>query len=220
MKRPCSGGSASEVVIFGVNSQPRRQVWTITVTVMGAAGSSLARQLKLTQKAQTFVARPTPKPVTTPKPVPTAPPVAPPPAAAASPTAALLLSTTGVPSSGGAVTLSYSSVNASSCTLLSTPAIWAGADPATVNCNGSYAATVQAASAAQQWTLTFTATSASGQSAVSTQTLAELAPPFALNASWSGYVLPSSSAAFTDATGSWAVPTLNFADTPDGGESA
>jgi hypothetical protein len=111
-------------------------------------------------------------------------------------------------------------VNASSCTLLSTPAIWAGADPATVNCNGFYAATVQAASAAQQWTLPFTATSASGQSAVSTQTLAELAPPFALNASWSGYVLPSSSAAFTDAAGSWAVPTLNCADTPDGGESA
>jgi len=33
---------------------------------------------------------------------------------------------------------------------------------------------------------------------------------------WAGYVVPSSSAIFTDAEGNWVVPTLNCADTPNG----
>jgi uncharacterized repeat protein (TIGR02543 family) len=36
------------------------------------------------------------------------------------------------------------------------------------------------------------------------------------SSNWSGYILPSSTDVFTQASGEWVVPTLNCADTPDG----
>lgn len=142
-----------------------------------------------------------------------------PPAAPLSPTATLAIGTSSVPSTGGSVALNYSSSNASTCTLASTPAFWSGADPVTVECNGSYRANVSAATSARQWTFTFTASTSAGQSAVSSQTLIELAPSAAAqNLIWSGYVVPSSSLV-NDVSGAWTVPTLNCADTPNAGES-
>jgi hypothetical protein len=39
------------------------------------------------------------------------------------------------------------------------------------------------------------------------------------SSNWSGYVLPSSTAPFTEAEGEWTVPTLNCANTPNGNSS-
>jgi hypothetical protein len=139
---------------------------------------------------------------------------APPPA----PTASLSISTNSVPSTGGPVSLNFSSQNATSCTLASSPALWSGSNPAIVNCNGSYQANISQSTTQQQWTFTFTATNADGQSATAMQTLTELAPvaPAAYTSTnWSGYVVPSSSALITDAQGEFTVPTLNCASTPN-----
>jgi hypothetical protein len=69
---------------------------------------------------------------------------------------------------------------------------------------------------------TFTAANAAGQSAVASQTLIQEAPApptpaWAQSSNWSGYVVPSSSSPFTEASGEWTVPALNCAATPDGG---
>lgn len=142
-----------------------------------------------------------------------------------SPTATLSLSSNNLTSAGGIVTLTYSSENATSCTLTSAPAIWTSAtEPA--SCNGTYEYSVPAAATAQEWTFTFTASNAADQSAVSTQTLVEAAPaaptPQFDNPSpnWSGYVIPSSSAPVTGVSGDWTVPTLNCSDTPSGDVAA
>lgn len=210
VKLPCADGSAAETIVFKPNSATTRRVWTIYVIGSGASGVSLRRKVRVAQSAATPI-------VVKPPPVATTP-VATTPVAPTPPTAALSISASSVPSTGGSVTLSYSSSNASTCTLSSTPAFWTGADPATVNCNGSYAANAPATTSAQQWTFTFTATTSTGQIAVSSQMLTQAAPPASQNQIWSGYVLPSS-ALFTDASGAWTVPTLNCADTPSGGVS-
>lgn len=93
------------------------------------------------------------------------------------PTASLLLSPTSLPSSGGNIVLTYSSENASSCSLKSTPAFWTGSNPTTVACNGTYRATVSSAFSKLQWIFTFTATNAVGVSVSGSQTLTEQAPP-------------------------------------------
>jgi hypothetical protein len=74
----------------------------------------------------------------------------------------------------------------------------------------------------QQWTFTFTASNADGQSATATQSLEQLGPlgsSFTQTPNWSGYVIPSNSALFTDASGEWTVPTLDCSQTPDSGAS-
>ena len=44
-----------------------------------------------------------------------------------------------------------------------------------------------------------------------------ISPEFGQSATWSGYVIPSSSALITDASGQWTVPTLNCTVTPNSG---
>ncbi len=140
------------------------------------------------------------------------------------PTDALALSSNTITSAGGVVTLTYSSENATSCSLTSSPSIWASAtEPA--SCNGTYDDSVPSSTAAKQWTFTFTATNSDGQSATSMQTLVESAPaaltPQFDNPSpnWSGYVVPSSGELVTDVSGDWTVPTLNCSDTPNADSS-
>jgi hypothetical protein len=144
----------------------------------------------------------------------------PPPTSTPNPTATLALSSDSLTSAGGSVTLTYSSENATTCTLTSSPAIWTTTTE-TVACNGTYVDTVSKSTTAQEWTFTFTATSSSGVSTTQTQTLVELAassptPQFDNpNPNWSGYVVPSSSALVTDVSGNWTVPVLNCSDTPN-----
>ena len=139
----------------------------------------------------------------------------------ASPTASLTISTSTLTSAGGSITLRYSSTHASTCSLFSSPAFWSGSDPTTVSCVGATSATVVSNSVERQWTFTFTATNASGQSANSTQTLeqAALTPSFWHDTHWSGYAVPSDGALITDVSGEWTVPTVDCADTPNAYEA-
>jgi hypothetical protein len=119
-------------------------------------------------------------------------PASPPPPPTA-PTATLSLSTSSIPAAGAAVTLTYSSTNATNCTLASSPSLWT-TNPATVSCTGTYQLVVPASTTQSQWAFTFTATNASGQSAISTQTLTQAAPVVTTpttaytSPNWSGYV--------------------------------
>jgi len=135
------------------------------------------------------------------------------------PTATLLLNTNTLPATGGSITLDYSATNASTCTLFSSPALWPGANPATVSCAGSYSATLSSSTSGGQWNFIFSATSSDGRSATSTQVLTEQVPPFAQSPNWSGYVVPSASSLITEASGEWIVPTLDCAATPNSGVS-
>ena len=63
------------------------------------------------------------------------------------PTASLAASTSPLPSTGGPVTLTYSSTNASTCTLTSSPALWAGQNPTSVGRSGSSQGAVPSAAA-------------------------------------------------------------------------
>jgi hypothetical protein len=92
------------------------------------------------------------------------------------PTASLTLNEASVPPTGGTIVLRYSSKNASSCSLGSSPAFWNGSNPATVSCNGSYESPVPATMSGRQWTFTFTAASAAGESVSQSRTLTEQAP--------------------------------------------
>ena len=134
-------------------------------------------------------------------------------AAASQPTASLSLSSSSVPWTGGSVVLSFSSSNATSCSLSSTPAFGTASNPLSVACKGTYTANVPPSTSQQSWTFTFTAKNASGHSASTSQTLTELGVQISPN--WSGYVVPSSSALLTDVSGQWTVPTLNCAVTPN-----
>ena len=153
------------------------------------------------------------------------PPVSTPPTSSSAPTATLSLSSNTITSAGGIVTLTYSSDNATSCTLTSSPSIWTTAT-APAGCNGTYEDDVPSTTTAQEWTFTFAADNSDGQSATSSQTLVQSAPtaltPQFDNPSpnWSGYVVPSSSDLVTYAEGEWTVPTMNCADTPNGDVSS
>jgi hypothetical protein len=83
-----------------------------------------------------------------------------------------------------------------------------------VRCNGSYGTSLQAASFAVGWRLTFRARNARGQVAVVRRRLVMHAPPFAVSPNWSGYILRPGTAV-TEASGQFTVPTLNCADTSD-----
>jgi uncharacterized repeat protein (TIGR02543 family) len=138
------------------------------------------------------------------------------------PTATLSLSPNSLTSAGGTVILTYSSENATTCTLTSSPSIWTAATEP-VACNGTYQDNVASTTSSREWTFTFTASNTSGQSTTSTQTLVESAPitvPFSgqISSNWSGYVLPTTTLD-TEATGEWTVPRLNCADTPNGDSS-
>jgi hypothetical protein len=141
-------------------------------------------------------------------------PPPPPPAA----TAALSISANSIASTGGLVVLTYSSTNAASCTLSSSPALWAGSDPESVSCSGTYDEILAATATEKQWTFTFTATNSAGQPVTSTQTLTEQAPPPIQSPNWSGYVV-SPGPLITETSGEWTVPTLDCAVTPNAGAS-
>lgn len=135
------------------------------------------------------------------------------------PTANLTLSTTNLTAQGGTVDLTYSSQDATTCTLTSSPAIWTRATES-VDCSGTYQDFVSPASTSQAWTFTFTATNRAGESVSSIQTLVQSASAALTqvanpSTNWSGYVVPSSSALVTNAQGDWAVPTLNCGATPN-----
>ncbi len=95
------------------------------------------------------------------------------------PTASLTLNEASLPPTGGTIVLRYSSTNASSCSLGSSPAFWNGSNPATVSCNGSYESPVPATTSERQWKFTFTGTSAVGESVSQSRTLTEQAPTVA-----------------------------------------
>ncbi len=134
-------------------------------------------------------------------------------------TANLSISTNNISYAGGNVSLTYTSENASSCTLSSTPALWTGNNPATVSCNGNYSLTLGQSTSQQQWVITFTATASNGQSIVANQELTQEAPPqFQISSNWSGYVVPSAATLITATSGQWTVPTLNCSDTYNAGE--
>jgi hypothetical protein len=78
--------------------------------------------------------------------------------------------------------LTYGASNAESCTLSASPTLWPGDDPASVDCAGSYQATLSPASAATQWTFSFTAVNAAGISSTVTQIVTESAPAVTLAA--------------------------------------
>lgn len=92
-----------------------------------------------------------------------------------------------------------------------------------MDCSGTYTGNVAADANGQQWTFTFTATNAAGQSASATQTVTELAAPkptapsgAGQSPNWSGYAVPSS-VLITAVSGEWTVPTLNCSATPNSG---
>ena len=203
----CTSGHATVTVRPIANLSTSRVELTYAVRVQGSGATPVQRRIALAQSA----ARATP-PAATP--------------AAAPPTATLSISSVGVPATGGVIGLTYSSTNASSCSLSSTPALVAGSDPQAVTCSGTTAVTVPASSTAQQWIITFTAANAAGQSASSTVTLTQQAPPpppptfWAQSTNWSGYVIPSNGPPVTEVSGQWIVPALNCTATPNAGASA
>jgi len=134
------------------------------------------------------------------------------------PAAGLVLLPSTLPSGGGRVSAVFTSRNAVSCTLASSPALWSGADPAKVKCKGTHTLELAPTAGRRQWTLTFRATGRNGKSATVRRRLTEsapLSPPIGANSSWAGYVVPST-AVVTSVSGDFVVPTLNCAVTPDG----
>lgn len=221
----CASGAASVTIPAIPNIYKSPLHLTYAVRAKAGAGGMVQRGVTLRQAAvprskpssSSSSPPPSPLPSTTPDPTPSSSPPAAPPSPA--PTATLTLFPSSVPSTGGQVAAIYSSTNATSCTLDSSPAAWSGADPATVGCSGTSTFSVPATTSPQQWTLTFTATG-SGQTATATKTLIESGPTVPTGSStssnWAGYIVPSS-ALITGASGSFTVPTLDCSATPDGG---
>jgi len=141
-------------------------------------------------------------------------PASPPPPPA--PTASLTIGPQSLAYSGGTVTVTYSSSNATRCSLSATPTLWSGANPLSVACDGTTTLEVPATVSERQWTITFTATGATGRSATATGTLTQEAKPFLESPNWSGYVLPSSGIV-TAVSGTFTVPTLDCSQTPTAG---
>ncbi len=130
-------------------------------------------------------------------------------------TAALSISPNSLAATGGQVTLTVTSTNATSCEISSTPAFWDGSSRLAVSCNGAVTEAVSPVTDPQQWTFVLTATNNYGQTATSSQTLTELAPQQQPTApalgvdyaeNWAGYDISGSS--FTAVSGSFNVPTL------------
>ena len=137
-----------------------------------------------------------------------------------SPTASLTITPQTLPYTGGTVSMRYSSSSATSCALSVKPSgLWSGNNPLAVSCNGTTTLNgVLATISAQQWTITFTATSAAGRVATATGTLNQQGKTVLSSSNWSGYVLPSTNLV-TEVSGTFTVPTLNCSQTPSAGES-
>lgn len=145
----CTSGRATITVTQPANTVTATLRLTFAVRARGAGGTSVQRSVRVTQAA----------------------------AVPAAPTATLSISAASVPATGASISLTYSSANATSCTLSASPAFWTGANPARVNCTGTYGTTIPAGTAERTWTFTFTATNAAGRSASASQTLTQQAPP-------------------------------------------
>ena len=213
LKLPCSSQRAAESINFPPNRLPSPHPWTVYVISKGPGGTSRWSHITVTQDAAASTASTTTTATTTPT---TTTTTTTPPAV---PTATLIATPMSLPSTGGLAVITFTSTNASSCTLGSAPTLWAGTNPAAVNCNGIYTVTVGSTTTERQWTLTFTATNSTGQTTTATATVNQQAPPAApitQTPIWSGYVVPSTSIV-THASGSWVVPALNCAATPNAG---
>ena len=164
----CRDGLVRTVARFHANTGPHAVRRRMSAWVTGPGGRF---DVAVTVVEAGAPDRPRPAP-----PTPTPPP--------ASPAASLSLSPSSLSAAGGAFVLTYSSENASTCSLAASPALWSGANPATVSCSGSYQGSVPStATGARQWTFTFTAESATGQSASSSQVLTEQASPLSVTTS-------------------------------------
>lgn len=93
------------------------------------------------------------------------------------PLANLLLSQAVLPSTGGTVTLTYSSANASSCSLSATPSLWSASQR--VACTGTTQVQLPASASGGTWVFRFSATGAAGRKASASQTVVERAQPTA-----------------------------------------
>jgi hypothetical protein len=201
---PCSSGRVSVTMPAVPNkTSARAQLW-YQVRARGVGARTVRRTVIIFEVA--------------------APASMPPPSLPAStvPTASLTLTPNTIPASGETVTFAVVSANATTCTLAASPSLWAGDNPLSVNCNGSGTVQVPASQAARQWTVTFTAGNSAGQTASSVQILTQggaggsSGGNFSASSNWSGYAV-SSSSIVTEAGGSWTVPTLKCAVTPNGG---
>ena len=186
----CKHGHASVRIPAIPNPYQAKVRLTYSVKAIGAHGTSARRKVRLTEAA--------------------APP--------APPTASLTASAQSLPWTGGDVTLTYSSTDATSCALTASPALWSGSNPLPVACNGSTPVTVPGSLSGQQWSVTFTATGSGGQKTSST-TLTRQAPSYTPSSNWSGYVV-SSSSVITQTSGRFTVPTLDCSTTPNASEAA
>ena len=119
---------------------------------------------------------------------------------------------------GGHMKLSWSSSNATLCTLSAKPRFWAGPNPARVKCHGRLAVTLPALAVGVHWTFTFKAKNAAGRASTARRTFVLHKPPFAVSANWSGYIVPSATPV-TSVSGQFTVPTLNCKKTPTAGEA-
>lgn len=119
---------------------------------------------------------------------------------------------------GGRLRLSWSSSNATHCTLSAKPRFWAGPNPARVKCHGRLNATLPALALGMHWTFTFKAKNGSGKASTVRRTFVLHKPPFAVSSNWSGYVVPSATPV-TSVSGRFTVPTLNCKKTPTAGEA-
>jgi hypothetical protein len=119
---------------------------------------------------------------------------------------------------GGRVALTWSSAHAKTCTLSARPRLWLGRARRRVHCNGRLSQSLHPASLAARWTLTFAARDAGGRVAIARRKLVLRAPPFAVSANWSGYVVPSGSVV-TEVSGQFTVPKLDCTGVRNAGES-
>jgi hypothetical protein len=197
----CSNGRVSVGMPAIVNKRSSRaQLW-FQVRVRGVGARTVRRTVIVSEAAAPQAPVPPPTPPST------------------VPSASLTLTPTAIPATGGTVTFALASTNASSCTLTASPSLWSGANPLSVDCNSTGTVQVPASSNAHQWTVTFSAVNVVGQTASSVQILTQAGPGgsgFATSSNWSGYMVRSSGIV-TEVGGSWVVPTLNCAATPNGG---
>ncbi len=188
----CKRGGASVLIPAIPNPYTSQVRLTYAVKAIGAHHRSVYRKVRLTEAG---AAQPPPQ----------------------LPTASLTVSTPSLSWTGGDVTFTYSSTNATSCALTASAPLWSDSNPLPVPCSGSTPVTVPGSLTAAQWSVTFTASGASGQATAST-TLTRQAPSFTPSSNWSGWEIDSSSLV-TQVSGTFTVPTLDCTKTPDAGES-
>lgn len=188
----CSSGHATAHIAAIPNHRPVAAKLTVVVRVQNAAGRRTQRAVVVREAA--------------------APPV---------PTATLDAGPTELTSGGGTVALSFASTNATTCTLGSTPTLWADDNPKAVSCRGTIRLAVPAGATTSRWTVVFTA-NGHGQAATASRVLTEhgdvppAVPLGETSPNWAGYSIASPSAV-TAVSGDWIVPKANCARTPYAG---